>query len=194
VAVGGEGPDRVTRFAALLRSINVGGRNRLPMADLRALVESLGFGEVATYLQSGNVVFAGSGSSDAVAQRVGGAITDRLGLTVPVVVRTDRQLARLLSATPYPTSGVDPKTLHVTFLAGRPDAGAVRTLEDEALRFDPDRLRVVGADVFLHCPGGYGETKLNNAFLERRLGVVATTRNWRTVTTLAGMVRVGPEA
>lgn len=182
----------MTRFAALLRSINVGGRNRLPMADLRALVESLGFGEVATYLQSGNVVFAGSGSPAAVAQLVGEAITDRLGLTVPVVVRTDRQLARLLSATPYPTSGVDPKTLHVTFLASRPDAGAVRALEDGAVRFDPDRLEVVGADVFLHCPGGYGETRLNNAYLERQLGVVATTRNWRTVTTLAGMVGVGP--
>jgi uncharacterized protein (DUF1697 family) len=182
----------MTTYVALLRSINVGGRNRVPMSDLRAMIESLGFEEVTTYVQSGNVIFTGTGSPAVVAGALSGAMADRLGLTVPVVVRTDRQLGQVLSTSPYRSMEVDPKTLHVTFLASSPDPGAVRALEEEAGRFAPDRLQVVGDDVYLHCPGGYGETKLNNGFLERRLGVVATTRNWRTVTTLAEMAGVGP--
>ena len=177
----------MTTFLALLRSVNVGGRNKVPMAELRSLVGSLGFGDVATYVQSGNVVFTGSGSPAAAGKAIGEAVTEHLGLTVPVLVRTDRQLADVLRTSPYRALDVDPKTLHVTFLGDSPEPGAARALEADAVRFDPDRLEVVGSEVFLHCPGGYGETTLNNAFLERRLGVVATTRNWRTVTALAEM-------
>ena len=181
----------MTTFLALLRSINVGGRNKVPMAELRSLVGSLGFGNVATYLQSGNVVFTGAGPAAAAGKAIEEAITEHLGLTVPVLVRTDKQLAEVLRTSPFRALDVDPRTLHVTFLGETPEPGTVRSLETDAVRFDPDRLEVVGGEVFLHCPGGYGETKLNNAFLERRLGVVATTRNWRTVTTLADMAGVG---
>jgi len=180
----------VTRFAALLRSVNVGGRNRLPMADLRALVESLGFKDVTTHLQSGNVVFSGGGGagSDRVAAR---SIQDRIaadvGLAVPVLVRTGTQLAQVVRSTPYGGLGVDPKTLHVTFLDSEPGPDGVRALVGRADDFGVDRFEVIGREVHLHCPGGYGETKLSNGYLERRLGVTATTRNWRTVTALADL-------
>ncbi len=177
-------------FVAMLRSVNVAGRNRLPMADLRALVSGLGFKGVTTYLQSGNVVFSGTGTPKAVARAIGQEIATGLGLEVPVVVRSGQQLKKTIESAPFSDRGVDPKTRHVTFLAGLPEPKAVEGLVALDGRFGTDRFQVVGCDVFLHCPGGYGETKLTNAFLERRLGVVATTRNWRTVLALADIAGV----
>ena len=183
----------MTTFVALLRSINVGGRNRVLMGDLAGLVGSLGFDDVETYVQSGNVVFTGSGSPTSVGRAVEGGIAGELGLEVPVIVRSARQLARLLEANPFLGSGADPKFLHVTFLSGAPGPDRRQLVvgsETPSGVDDPygdDRFELVGSDVFVHCPGGYGTTKLNNAFFERRTGTVATTRNWRTVTTLARM-------
>ena len=102
-------------------------------------------------------------------------------------MRSGRQLARILDANPFATPDVDPKTVHVTFLAGQPAPDRVKALAGADGPFGDDRFEVAGTDIFLHCPGGYGVTKLNNAFFERRTGVVATTRNWRTVTALAGL-------
>ena len=177
-------------FVGLLRSINVGGRNRVPMTDLRALVSSLGFDDVATYLQSGNVVFTGSGSTTAVAGAIEERIASELGLEVPVIVRSKRQLEAIVGSPPFADLDVDPRTRHVTFLAVRPQPPAVEGLEALADRFGTDQFVVRGSEVFLHCPGGYGETKLSNTYLERRLGVTATTRNWRSVTALAEMAGI----
>ncbi len=181
-------------FVVMLRSINVGGRNRVAMADLKTLVTSLGFSNVVTYLQSGNVVCSGRSGPRVVARTIAGGIEQTLGLSVPVVVRTDRELARVLCGNPLAHLEDDPTKLHVTFLDRVPDQDRVDRLEAEAERFHPDRLTVVGADVFLHCPGGYGETKLNNVFLERRLGATATTRNWRTVEALGELAGVSGQA
>ncbi len=172
-------------YVAMLRSINVGGHNRIPMADLRDVISSLGFGDVVTYLQSGNVVLTGSGSASAVARAIEERITTDLGLDVPVVVRSKQQLRRTLADTPYGQVDADPTTVHVTFLADRPDPALVGALQAKAGTFGSDSFEVIGSEVHLHCPGGYGTTTLNNGYLERRLGVVATTRNWRTVTMLA---------
>ena len=175
----------------LLRGINVGGRNRVPMADLRALVTALGFDGVATHVQSGNLVCAGSGSPDRAAARVAEALAGELDVTVPVVGRSAAHWAALLATNPLAGLEDDPRKLHVTFLDGVPDPGRVADLVAEAAAFAPERLEVVGADVFLHCPGGYGETPLSNGYLEKRLGRVATTRNWRTVAALADLAGVG---
>jgi len=186
----------MTTVVALLRSINVGGRNRLPMADLRDLVASLGFGDVQTYLQSGNVVFTATDPAAGVGAALEDGIRARMGLEVPVIVRTAPQLARLVAANPYAGIGADPKTVHVTFLARAPDAAHRAELARLAAESGPagafgdDRFTPAGPDVYLYCPGGYGETKLTNTFMERRAGRVATTRNWRTVVTLAGMAGI----
>ncbi len=183
----------MTTVVALLRSVNVGGRNRVPMAELRALSESLGFADVQTYVQSGNLVLTGTGPASSVARTLEAGIADAFGLEVPVVVRSTRQLSKVLGANPYLADGVDPKTLHVTFLAAAPAADRARALTKTGVdsesdgSFGDDRFTLLGTEVFLHCPGGYGSTKLNNAFFERRAAQVATTRNWRTVTTLAAM-------
>ena len=97
------------------------------------------------------------------------------------------QLGRVLRDNPFALPDLDPKTVHVTFLTDRADAQKVAQLQERAGQFGNDRFEVIGSNVYLHCPGGYGETKLNNSYLEGRLGVTATTRNWRTVTALASM-------
>ncbi len=171
-------------YVALLRGINLGSRNKVSMADLRTLFLALGAEDVATYVQSGNVVFKSRARSPAelthaIEERIG----RDLGVSVTVLVRTARELVSVLADNPFADNGREVASLHVTFLADRPDPVRVRDLE--AKRFQPDEFRVVGREVYLHCPNGYGRSKLSNAYLEKVLGVVATTRNWKTVTKVA---------
>ncbi len=178
-------------FILLMRGINVGGRNRLPMADLCALAAGLGLTDATTHLQSGNLLCSGTGTAHDAAALVSDALREELGLEVPVVGRTAAEWETMTDANPLAPLDEDPKKLHVTFLAGVPDRRRVVDLEAEVESMVPDRLAVIGADVFLHCPVSYADTPLQNAFLERRLGQVATTRNWRTVLTLGEMAGVG---
>ncbi len=171
----------------MLRSVNVGGRNRVGMGDLRALVASAGYGDAATYVQSGNVVLTGRGSPRAVGRTIEERLSSELDVSVPVIVRSKAEFEEVLARNPFAHRHLDPKTLHVTFLAGAPDPEAVQALAADAGRFGKDQAAVIGQEVYLHCPGGYGQTKLNNTYLERRLGCNATSRNWRTVTALAAM-------
>jgi uncharacterized protein (DUF1697 family) len=172
----------VTTYAALLRGANVGGRNKVPMASLRASVEALGFDDVTTHLQSGNVVFrAASRPESRLVTALETAIRRTFGLDLSVLVRTREQLARVQAANPFLARRRDPATLHVTFLAGRPSAAATRALPTSS---GPDALAVHGREVYLWCPNGYGRTKLTNTWIEQRLSTRATTRNWRTVVAL----------
>jgi uncharacterized protein (DUF1697 family) len=173
---------RSTTHVALLRGINLGARNKVSMADLRALFADLGFEDVATYVQSGNVVFKSSRTESDVVQTVEKQIKRRFRLSVTVLVRTKGQLARVLAANPYAGGKREPAKLHVTFLADRPSRARVRAIDAQA--FEPDEFHVAGREVYLHCPNGYGRSKLSNAFFEKQLGVAATTRSWKTVTKL----------
>ena len=177
----------MTTHILLMRGVNVGGHNRLPMADLRALLSSLGYTDVATYLQSGNAVCSADGSPGKVAAQVAAGLEAGLSLSVPVVARTAGQWSALVAANPLLHLDDDPKRLHVTFLDGPPHADRLTALADEAAALAPERIEVVGADAFLHTPGGFGVTRFTPSFLERRLGRVATTRNWRTVLALADL-------
>jgi uncharacterized protein (DUF1697 family) len=171
-------------YVALLRGINLGARNKVSMADLRALFVTLGSEDVETYVQSGNVVFK-SRVSDAteLTETIEAQIRRDLGLGVTVLVRTDAQLRKLVAANPFAEQEADPRKLHVTFLAARPERARVRELDPN--QFEPDEFRVIDQDVCLYCPNGYGRSKLSNAYFEKQLGVAATTRNWNTVTKLA---------
>ena len=173
----------MTSFVAMLRGVNVGARNKIKMSDLEALFVGLGHTAVVTYIQSGNVVFKSrSKSSTTVARGIEERIVHDLGLDVHVLVRTHDDLAALARANPFLKSGADGARLHVTFLADRPGAELVRAVSS----FDAgvDEFCVIGREVYLHCPNGYGKTKINNGFFEKRLAAIATTRNWNTVTKL----------
>ena len=176
----------MTTYVALLRGINVGGRTRVGMDDLRRLFVALGHADVKSYVQSGNVLFS---SPVEESSRLIGDIERRiardLGVTVTVLLRTKDDLARVVANNPFVSRETDPAKLHVTFLADAPDHERVARLDTPS--GGPDEFSLAGREVYLHCPHGYGRTKLNNAYLERRLGVAATTRNWNTVTKLCDL-------
>jgi uncharacterized protein (DUF1697 family) len=177
----------MTAYAALVRGINVGGK-KVVMAELRELVSSLGHEEVSTYVQSGNVVFRTAGrDARKLAAGIERAIAQRLGLDVTVLVRSATELRSVVKGNPFLAGGADPAGLHVTFLGAAPDASAVAQIDPAT--FAPDEFAVVDREVYLHCPDGYGRSKLSNAFFERRLRVAGTTRNWRTVTKLEELTR-----
>ncbi len=140
-------------YVVLLRGVNLGARNTVPMAALRGRLEALGYRGVATYIQSGNVVLWAPGTTEAkVGAAVERAVRDGFGVTCSVVVRTREQLRATRSGNPLLRRGVDPKTLHVTFLASRPTAARVRALHDQAV--PPDEHAVRGREVYLRCPNG----------------------------------------
>jgi len=166
----------VTRFVVLLRGVNVGGHNRLSMADLRAVLEAAGCRDVQTYVQSGNGVVDHDGTPAELERVVAAALADR-GLPVPVMVRTGAELARVVDASPW--HDLDPKRFHVAFLSGDPDPVKVAAIDHEALL--PERVVVGERVLYLDYAQGAGRSR----GLDRlRLGVDATARNWRTVTAL----------
>ncbi|RZU73696.1 uncharacterized protein (DUF1697 family) [Micromonospora kangleipakensis] len=173
----------VSRYVALLRGVNV-GTTRIAMADLRRLVADLGHEEVKTYLQSGNVVFTSRTAETAkVARGLERALADELGLDVPVLVRTGAELTAVTAGSPYADRQDDPTRLLVAFLSAPPAKTRVRALTVPA--GENVEYTVAGREIHLHFPdGGYGRSKFTNAYLEKQLGVVATTRNWKSVCAL----------
>ncbi len=167
-------------YVALMRGINVGGKNMLPMKDLVAMFSEAGCDDVQSYIQSGNVVFR---ATPALAQRlpvlVAKEIADRFGLRVPIVVRTVAELHRVASDNPFLRVGANVETLHVAFLADLPSAAHVAALDPN--RSPPDQFTVRGREIYLHCPNGFGRTKLSNQYFDSKLATECTVRNWRTV-------------
>jgi uncharacterized protein (DUF1697 family) len=153
------------------------------MPALSDVFAELGHTDVVTYIQSGNVVFKSrSKSPAALARGIAGAIERDLGCDVAVIIRSRDELASVVAGNPFSAKHADPAHLHVTFLAEAPGAEATRALE--AFDAGADEARVIGREVYLHCPNGYGNTKLNPALIERRLRTTSTTRNWKTVNKL----------
>ncbi|MFD7664144.1 DUF1697 domain-containing protein [Streptomyces sp. NPDC059788] len=177
----------MSRQVALLRGINVGGNRKFPMARQRELFAALGHEDVTVLLQTGNVVFADPGiPPQETARRIEARIAEDLGFFVPVLVRTRDELAAAVAANPFPQAVAEPKTLHVTFLSEVPaDVSPLEALDSDA--YAPDRLRLVGRELYLWCPGGIGRSKLAEAVSRARLGVTATARNWNTVTKLLAL-------
>jgi uncharacterized protein (DUF1697 family) len=171
-------------YVALLRGINVGGKNKLPMADLSAMFTAVGCSAVQTYIQSGNVVFeAPAAVAGGAAALVAQAIADRFGYRIPVVLRTAAELAAVALENPLLAKGADPSVLHVVFLAGAPAASRVAALDPN--RSPPDELLVRGREIYLACPNGIARTRITNAYLDATLATTSTLRNWRTVLELA---------
>ena len=172
-------------FIALFRGINVGGHNRLLMKDLRAALEGLGFINVKTYLQSGNVVFqGGSPDSGQISHDISHAISEGCQLTLEVFVLSLEELRSAIVSNPFPEGEGDPKSLHFSFLKSRPGSPDLAILE--SLRSPSEKFELIGNIFYLHAPDGIGRSKLA-AKVEKSLGVVLTGRNWRTVNAIMSM-------
>lgn len=177
------------QLVALLRGINVGPHKRIAMADLRELLSDMGYDDVRTHLQSGNVVFAARGSPATAARAIERQIEKRLDLLVDVVIRTGDELEDIVAANPLDDVADDPAKLQVVFLSRKPTAAALKKLEQED--FSPERVVVRGSEVYAWCPDGVRDSALMKALAGKRLAPVATARNWRTVTKLRDMVHDG---
>ena len=172
-------------YVALLRGINVGGKNKLPMKDLASIFSKIGCADVATYIQSGNVIFkAPAKLAGGVAETVTKKIEAEFGLRVPVLLRSAGQLAKAIAGNLFLNEGVSEDFLHVAFLRDL----ATASLDQD--RSPGDRFVVCGAEIYLHLPNGAARTKLTNAYFDSHLQTVSTMRNWRTVLKIAAMMGV----
>jgi uncharacterized protein (DUF1697 family) len=177
-------------YISILRGINVSGHKVIQMASLKAMFEKLKFEEVITYIQSGNVVFKADKKSSAeeLSKKIAAQILKEYKFEVPVIVRKSSEIDSVLATNPFiKEKGIDVEKLHVTFLAEIPGKANLEAVSK--YDYSPDRFTIIGKEVFLYCPGGYGNTKLSNTFFENKLKILATTRNWKTVNKLAELAK-----
>jgi uncharacterized protein (DUF1697 family) len=170
----------MTVMVALLRGVNVGGRTSLKMADLRRVAEDLGYEDVSTYIQSGNLLLSTSDPAAQVADDLASAIAASSSVAPAVMVRTRTQLAKVVAGNPFLAQGADPAHLHVTFTDGPAREGLARI---DLAAYAPEDAAAAGDTLYLHLPNGIGRSKLASD-LAKHKGTVGTTRNWRTTTKL----------
>ena len=169
-------------YISILRGINVSGQKKIKMADLKVLYEESGFEGVTTYIQSGNVIFDSEDNDKSnLKSIIEKAIKEKYKFHVPVDIRTSQELKGILENCPYDEAMIEENATKVlvTFLLSIPSKAKIVELSEYVK--PPEKLTVRGCEVYLYCPNGYGKSKLTNTFLESKLGVSATTRNWRSV-------------
>ena len=173
-------------YVALLRGINVGGKNRLRMEGLREVFTKSGSTNVKTYIQSGNVLFQSTERiARAIPTVVSNGIWSAFGVRTTVVVRTAAEFKAAAKANPFLDAGTDPSLLHVLFLAAPPSPSQIENLDTR--RSPPDEFRVLGREVYLRLPNGTARSRFTNAYFDARLATTSTVRNWRTVLKLVEM-------
>ena len=172
------------RYIALLRGINVGGQKRIKMIDLKSMFESLGFKNVKTYIQSGNVIFDYD-TTDTIklANQIEEKISEIFGFLVKTIIRTDEELRSIVANNPFVKEpNIELDKLHVTFMLDIPDPSTVLLLDVK--KEENEKFLIISKEVYLYCPNGYGNTKLTNGMFEKKLKVFATTRNWKTINSI----------
>ncbi|MFD2563103.1 DUF1697 domain-containing protein [Aquimarina rubra] len=174
-------------YIALLRGINVGGHKKIKMADLKEMLEKLGFSDVVTYIQSGNIVFRdASGNIDLLETKIQTAIKNRFDFDVPVLIMTHNTLNEIFQKNPYTkrleSGEIDDKKMYFMLLCDQPDPLAVEELSK--VSFDPEEFIITKNVIYLFAAIGYGKTKLHNNFFEKKLNCQTTTRNLRTLSKL----------
>ena len=175
----------MTRQVGLLRGVNLAQTNRIAMAELRDALGAAGYGDVATYVQSGNVVLSSRSSPERLAADVNALIKKRFGLDVAVVVRSREELLQVVRHNPLRRDAIDPKHYLVTFMSTTPPVQLVERLR--ATAGPQEQVAVKGREIYSWHPAGVGRSPLWQRLAARVPGITATTRNWTTVTTLLSM-------
>ncbi|MDT0645424.1 DUF1697 domain-containing protein [Zunongwangia sp. F260] len=172
---------------AILRGINVGGKRKILMADLRNLCGELRMDNVKTYIQSGNIIFNSAGQNSALENKLETAIKEKFGFEVPVIVMNSEELQELVEQNPFYNLTADINKLHLTFLKEEP--AEENNQHAEAYDYKPDKFKIQDKEVFIYCEGKYHQSKLTNNFFEKKLKTGATTRNWKTVLKLVELCK-----
>lgn len=172
----------MTRLALLLRGINVGGNNKIAMADLRALLAGLGYADPKTLLNSGNAFVTTDQTPEAVEQQVQKAIKSELGLTIETLARTHDELSEILRKDPLNGVANDPSRYAVVFLRSAPETAGLDTFNAIDMKaYEPETCKLVDRELYVWYADGQARTKLTGTFWERKLKVTATARNWNTL-------------
>jgi uncharacterized protein (DUF1697 family) len=172
-------------FISFLRGVNMTGHNSIKMTDLSALFISLGLKDVKTFIQSGNVIFSDFNKipeSD-LSLTIERSILEKFNYKVPVMIRTNQELGDLFSSNPFlDETNFDPAKMAVLFLHDEPSKSQIQKVAN--VDYPPDKFKIVGREIFLYCPNGFGKTKLYTNFFEKKMGVIGTGRNWKTITAI----------
>jgi uncharacterized protein (DUF1697 family) len=175
-------------YISFLRGVNMAGHNSIKMPELSVLFKNLGFSDTKTYIQSGNVIFS---SADQIpvtdlSAKIENGILKRFNFTVPALIRTLNEILQVITVNPFLLQkNSDPTKMAVIFLQSAPSEDQIRKVED--INYPPDKFEIIDREIFIYCPNGFGKTKLYTNFFEKKMGVIGTARNWKTITTLAGM-------
>jgi uncharacterized protein (DUF1697 family) len=173
---------------ALLRAINVGGKRKVPMAELRSLCEALGYDDVATYVNSGNIVLRATGTAAGIEAALERAIAKQFGFHVDVIVRTAAQWAKLVQANPFAKAAkATPNFVQLFVSKGRVPAKAAAAIEERARA--GEQVKVAGGALWIHYPNGIGTSKLTAPIIDAAVGHASTGRNFRTVLEVDRMLR-----
>ena len=175
-------------YISFLRSVNMAGHNLIKMTELAKLFIDQGFGDAKTYIQSGNVIFTNDGeeSASSLSKKLEEAILKKFNLPISVMTREKTDLWNLSACNPYLLEpGFDPSKMAVIFLHETPLDLQIQKVSD--VNFPPDKFRIIGDEIFIYCPNGFARTKLYTGFFERKMNVIGTARNWKTITTILNL-------
>jgi uncharacterized protein (DUF1697 family) len=165
------------------------GHNLIKMTELAKLFIDLGFGDAKTYIQSGNVIFSyeGDKSSSSLSDELEKAVLNKFHLPISVMTRKKEDLIKLTASNPYLAKpDFDPSKMAVIFLNETPLSSQIQKVAD--VNFPPDKFIITGDEIFIYCPNGFGKTKLYTGFFERKMDVIGTARNWKTITTILNLI------
>jgi uncharacterized protein (DUF1697 family) len=172
-------------YISFLRGVNMTGHNKIKMTELSALYSMLGFDDPETYIQSGNVVFRNMTdlSVNDVSSKIENAILEKFNYNVPVLIRTIEAMRKLISVNPFLTEkDFNPSKMAVILLYEEPLKAQIMKVIN--IDYPPDKFKIIGREIFIYCPNGFGRTKLYTNFFEKKMGVIGTARNWRTINTI----------
>ncbi len=176
-------------YIALLRGVNVSGQKKIPMAELRNMLNKMDYKDVSTYIQSGNVVFTSAEkNTETLEKEINRRIQDSFGFDVPVLVKSKTDLGKIIQQNPYTNpEALENKQVYFVLLQNAPNTENIEAFQTDV--YQNEKCLITKDCVYLLCINGYGNAKLNNNLIERKLKVKATTRNYRTMLKLMEMAR-----
>jgi len=172
------------KYIAFFRGINVSGQRKIKMSELKTMFQKYGFKNIQTYIQSGNVLFESTLKKSEIKSKLENAVKKEYGFYVPIEIKTDSEIKNIYNSSPFKEieNEENGTKILVTFLSKKPLENNLLNLMDYVK--EPEKLTVLENTIYLYCPNGYGKSKLSNNFIESKLKLEATTRNWKTITKL----------